>query len=92
MFCLKPLQAFPPDILPGEEIFRKWTVSADFWAMRSKHFLTRKSGGNTCILCSEHIITVSKKSMFYLLHSYTHLLHSFVAETHYKLSISLIRL
>ena len=95
MFCLKPprkILDFPPDFLPGKEIFRKWTVSADFWVIRPKNFLTRESGGKACILHSERIVTVSKKSIFDLLYSYTHLVHSFVAETHCKLFISFIRL
>ena len=87
MFCLKPprkIPAFPPDVLHGEKIFRKWTVSADLRAILPESFLTRKSGGKACILRSERIVTVSKKLIFDLLYSYTHLVHSFVAETHCK--------
>ena len=93
MFCLKSprkILAFPPDFPPGEEIFHKWTVSADIWAIRPKNILTKKSGGKACILRSERIVTVSKKSIFDLLYSYAHLVHSFVAETHCKLYISFI--
>ena len=63
-----------------------------FWVIRPKKFSTRKSGGKACILRSERIIIVSKKLIFHLLYSYTHLVHSFVAETHCKLYISFIRL
>ena len=58
MFCFKPPRkklAFPPDFLLGEEILRKWTVSADFWAICPKNFLIRKSGGKASILRSEPI-------------------------------------
>ena len=95
MFSVKPpgkILPFLPDFLPGEEIFRKWIVSADFRAIRPKNFLTRNSGGKACILRSERIVTISNKSIFDLLYSYTHLLHSFDGETHCKLYSSLIRL
>ena len=93
MFCRKSLRkilAFPPDFLPGEEIFRKWAVSADFRAIHPNNFLTRKSGRKACILRSERIVTVSKKSIFDLLYSYIRLVHSFVTEMHSKLYISFI--
>ena len=58
MFCLQPqrkILAFPPDFLSGEEILRKWTV---FQVIHAKNYLTKKSGGKACILCSERIVTV----------------------------------
>ena len=64
---------------------RKWTVSADLQWICPENFLLRKSGGKACILRSERIVMISKKSMFDFLYSYTHLVHSFVAETHCKL-------
>ena len=85
MFCLKPprkILASPPDFLPGEEILRKWGVSTDFQEICPKNVVTRKSGVKTCILTSERIVAISKKSIFDLLYSYAHLVHSFVAETH----------
>ena len=55
-------------------------------------FLGDSSEKKACILRGERIVTVLKKSIFDLLYSYTHLVHSFVAETHCKLFISFIRL
>ena len=86
MFCLKLLHkilAFPPDFFSGEDSFRKGIVSADFRVIHPKSLLTRKSGGKASNLRSERIHTVSKKAVFDLLYSYTHLVHIFVAETIY---------
>ena len=67
------------------------TVSADFWAVRLKNFLTKESGGKACILRSECIVIVSKILIFDLLYSYAHLVHMSVTETHSKLYNSFIR-
>ena len=55
----------------------------------SEKFALQEIRCKSCILVrSERIVAVWKKSILY---SYTHLVHSFVAETHFKLYISLIR-
>ena len=72
MFSLKPpwkILTLPTDFLPSEEIFCKWAVSADFWAIRPKNLFTGKSGAKAWILRSGRIVTFSKKSIFDLLYS-----------------------
>ena len=89
---MRKILAFVPEFLSCEEILRKWTVAAVFWVIRPNNFLSRKSDRKACILRNERIVTLSKKSIFDLLYSYAHLVHSLVAATHCKLYISLIYL
>ena len=63
-----------------------------FFGDSSEKYFARKSGGKASVLRSERIVTISKKSIFDILYSYTHLVYIFVVEKYCKLYIYLIRL
>ena len=64
-------------------LVRKFSVNGQFLQLFGDS--SEKIPHQEIILRSERIVIVSKKSIFDLLYSCTHLVHSFVAETHCKL-------